>query len=107
MKVKLCISREVEIEVDNPVVAELDNYWRTHEPPVDPSLELDEMVNQVVRAVERVSGIPFGDDTTYRTQPAFVLTLEIGGKKQLYIRFTQDPFTIQTEMVLFALVRLA
>jgi hypothetical protein len=26
--------------------------------------------------------IPFGDDTTYRTQPAFVLTLELNGKKQ-------------------------
>ena len=56
MKVKLCVSREVEIEVNVPVVAELDNYWRTHE-----------MVNQAVRTVEHVSGIPFGDDTATET----------------------------------------
>ena len=67
MKVKLCVSREVEIEVNDPVVAELDNYWRAHEPPVTSSPELDEMVNQVVRVVERVSGIPFGDDTAIET----------------------------------------
>ena len=67
MKVKLCISREVEIEVNDPVVAELDNYWRTHEPPVAPSPELDAMVNQAVRTVEQVSGIPFGDNTATET----------------------------------------
>ena len=67
MKVKLCISREVEIEVNDPVVAELDNYWRTHEPPVASSPELDEMVNQAVLAVEQATGIPFGDDTATET----------------------------------------
>ena len=67
MKVRLCVAREVEIEVDDPVVAELDNYWRTHDAPVTPSLELDEMVNQAVLAVEHVSCIPFGDDTATET----------------------------------------
>ena len=67
MKVKLCVSREVEIEVDDPVVAELDNYWRTHDAPVTPSLELDAMASRVARAVEHVSGIPFGDDIATET----------------------------------------
>ena len=61
MRVKVAIMREIEIEVNDPIVEELDTFWRSAEPPVPTSAELDEMVSKAVSAVEKVVGLPFGD----------------------------------------------
>ena len=60
MKVKVHIVREVEI--NNPVVAELDAFWRNNDIPTSYSPELDALVYRAARAVEKATGIPFGDD---------------------------------------------
>ena len=60
MKVEVHIIREVEI--NDPVVAELDAFWRNNDIPTSYSPELDALVYRAARAVEKATGIPFGDD---------------------------------------------
>lgn len=62
MKVKVAIQRTIEIEVDNPVVEELDTFWRTTDIPIPMFAlpTLDKMTNEAVKAIEEVVGIPFG-----------------------------------------------
>ena len=62
MKVKVHIVRDMEVEINDPAVAELDAFWRSNEIPTSYSPELNAMVNKAARAVEKATGIPFGDD---------------------------------------------
>lgn len=69
MKVKVSIQRTVEVEIDNPVIEELDTFWRTYDHPIpefaNPNLE--SMIDEAVKAVEVAVGIPFGDDEATET----------------------------------------
>lgn len=69
MKVKVFIQRTMEVEVDNPVIEELDIFWRTNDHPIpefaNPNLE--KMVDETTKAVEEVVGIPFGNDEATET----------------------------------------
>ena len=65
MKVKVHIVREVEI--NDPAVAELDAFWRNNDIPTSYSPELDALVCRAARAVEKATGIPFGDDDAPET----------------------------------------
>ena len=67
MKVKARIVRDVEIEINDPAVAELDDYWRSNEIPTSYSPELNAMVKKAVIAVEKATGIPFGDELASET----------------------------------------
>jgi hypothetical protein len=63
MKVKVAIQRTIEVEVDNPAVEELDAFWRTTDIPI-PMFDLptlDELIDEAVKAIEEVVGIPFGN----------------------------------------------
>ena len=62
MKVKVAIQRTVEVEIDNPVIEEQDTFWRTNDHPVPAYAHphLEETINEAVKAVEEVVGIPFG-----------------------------------------------
>ena len=60
MKVKVHIVRDVEVEINDPAVAELDAFWRNNEIPTSYSPELNTMVKKAVIAVEKATGIPFG-----------------------------------------------
>lgn len=62
MKVKVAIQRTVEVEINNPVLEELDTFWRTNDAPVPAYAHphLEETMNEAVKAVEAVVGIPFG-----------------------------------------------
>ena len=64
MKVKVHVIKkvEVEVEVNDPAVAELDAFWRNNEISTSSSPELNEMVDKAVLAVEEATGIPFGDE---------------------------------------------
>lgn len=62
MKVKVYIVREVKI--NDPAVAELDAFWRNNDIPTSYSPELDALVDRAARAVEKATGIPFGDDAS-------------------------------------------
>lgn len=66
MKVKVQVVRNVEVEIDNPVMAELDAFWRNGK-PTSYSPELNAMVNKAVIAVEKTTGIPFGDENAPET----------------------------------------
>lgn len=69
MKVKVSIQRTVEVEIDNPVIEELDTFWRTYDHPIpefaNPNLE--SMIDEAVKAVEEAVGIPFGNDEVSET----------------------------------------
>lgn len=65
MKVKVHIVREVEIK--DPAVAELDAFWRSNEIPTSYSPELDALVCRAARAVEKATGVPFGDEDAPET----------------------------------------
>ena len=67
MKVKVHVVRDVEVEVDDPIVAELDSFWRNNEIPTSYSPELNEMVEKAALAVEQATGIPFGDENASET----------------------------------------
>lgn len=67
MRVKVSILREVEVDIDNPVVEELDKFYRTCVAPVKRTAEIDKMVDDAVTAVEQVVGLPFGDGTAGET----------------------------------------
>ena len=67
MKVKVHVIRDVEIEINDPIVAELDSFWRNNKIPISYSPELNEMVDKAVLAVEEATGIPFGDETAPET----------------------------------------
>ena len=67
MKVKVHVIRDVEVEIDDPIVAELDSFWRNNKIPISYSPELNEMVDKAVLAVEEATGIPFGDETAPET----------------------------------------
>ena len=67
MKVKIHVVRDVEVEVNDPAVAELDAFWRNGEIPTSYSPELNAMVDKTVLAVEQATGIPFGDDNAPET----------------------------------------
>ena len=62
MKVRVSIMREIEVEVDNPVFAELDAYYREHEAPIRFDKELQEKSVEAVKAIEKAVGLPFGDE---------------------------------------------
>ena len=67
MKVKVHVVRDVEVEVDDPIVAELDAFWRNGKVPTSYSPKLNEMVDKAVLAVEQATGIPFGDENALET----------------------------------------
>ena len=67
MKVKVHVIRDVEVEINDPIVAELDSFWRNNKIPISYSPELNEMVDKAVLAVEEATGIPFGDETAPET----------------------------------------
>ena len=69
MKVKVHVVKkvEVEVEVNDPAVAELDAFWRNNEISTSSSPELNEMVDKAILAVERATGIPFGDEDAPET----------------------------------------
>ena len=69
MKVKVHVVKrvEMEVEVNDPAVAELDAFWRNNEILTSYSPELNEMVDKAVLAVEEATGIPFGDETAPET----------------------------------------
>ena len=67
MKVKVHVIKEVEVEVNDPAVAELDAFWRNNEISTSDSPEVNEMVDKAVLAVEEAIGIPFGDETAPET----------------------------------------
>ena len=67
MKVKVHVVRDVEVEINDPAVAELDAYWRNNEVPTCSSPELNALVDRAVLAVERATGIPFGDENASET----------------------------------------
>ena len=68
MKVKLNVSRTIEIEVNDPAVAELDALWRNADRlSVTPVREVEELTLKAVRAVEEASGIPFGEEDAPET----------------------------------------
>ena len=61
------IVKNMEIEIDDPAVAELDTFWRNTGAPVYDSPELHAMVDKAALAVEQAADIPFGDDSTPET----------------------------------------
>lgn len=67
MKVKVHVIRDVEVEINDPIVAELDAFWRNNKIPISYSPELNEMVDKAILAVERATGIPFGDEDAPET----------------------------------------
>ena len=67
MKVKVHVVRDVEVEINDPIVAELDAFWRNNEIQTSYSPELEAMVDKAVLAVERATGIPFGDENAPET----------------------------------------
>ena len=67
MKVKVHVVRDVEVEINDPAVAELDAYWRNNEVPTCSSPELNALVDRAVLAIERATGIPFGDENASET----------------------------------------
>ena len=67
MKVKVHVIRDVEVEINDPIVAELDSFWRNNKIPISCSPELNEMVDKAVLAVEWATGIPFGDENAPET----------------------------------------
>lgn len=67
MKVRVRIVRDVEVEINDPAVAELDAFWRNNEIPTSYSPELNALVDKAARAVEKATGIPFGDDDAPET----------------------------------------
>ena len=62
MRVRVSIVREIEVEVDNPVFAELDTYYREHDAPICFNKELEEKSAEAVKAIEKAVGLPFGDE---------------------------------------------
>ena len=67
MKVKIHVVRDVEVEINDPAVAELDAFWRNGEIPTSYSPELNAMVDKAVLAVEQATGISFGDNNAPET----------------------------------------
>ena len=67
MKVKVHVIRDVEVEIDDPAVAALDAFWRNNEITTSDSPGLNEMVDKATLAVERATGIPFGDEDAPET----------------------------------------
>ena len=67
MKVKVSILREITVDINDPVLEELDKFYRTCYKPTKRTAEIDKMVDDAVTAVERVVGLPFGDDTAGET----------------------------------------
>ena len=67
MKVKVAIQRTIEVEVDNPIVEELDTFWRTTDVPIPMFAlpTLDELMDGTVKAIEEVVGIPFGNGEVF------------------------------------------
>ena len=66
MKVKVHIGREIEVEVNSPAVEKLDEFYRTHHIDEWNSVSED-MLNEAIRAMEQVVGLPFGDDNAKET----------------------------------------
>lgn len=66
MKVRVSIGREIEVEVNSPAVEALDEFYRTH--TIDEWNGVSEdAINEAIRAVEQVVGLPFGDDDAKET----------------------------------------
>lgn len=61
MRVRVSTVREFEVEVSNPVVAELDNYWRTHDWRSIDSEISNALMDKAEKAIEEVTGLSFGD----------------------------------------------
>lgn len=62
MKVRVSIMREIEVEVDNPIFAELDTYYRENGIPARFDKTLEEKSAEAVKAIEDAVGLPFGDE---------------------------------------------
>ena len=61
MKVRISTVREFEIEVNNPAIAELDEYWRTHDGgSIDYKIS-NALMEKAEKAIEEITGLPFGD----------------------------------------------
>lgn len=67
MKVKVDVVRNVEVEINDPAIAELDAFWRNNEIPTSSSPELNALVDRAVLAVEQATGIPFDDENAPET----------------------------------------
>ena len=67
MKVKAHVVRDVEIEINDPIMAELDAFWRNNKILTSYSPELEAMVDKAVLAVEQATGIPFGNENAPET----------------------------------------
>lgn len=61
MKVKVEITRAVEVEVDE-CIAELDNFWRTHTHDQWDTVP-DALVNNAIKAIENATGLTFANET--------------------------------------------
>ena len=67
MKVKVHVVRDMEVEINDSVVADLDAFWRSGKMPTSYSSERNAMVNKAALAIEKATGIPFGDGKEYET----------------------------------------
>lgn len=63
MKVKIVIATytEKEVEVDSPELEQLDNFWRNNHWSTWKG-QTESIVNKAVQDVEKVVGLPFGDE---------------------------------------------
>ena len=59
MKVNVSITRDIEVEINDPCIEELYNFWCKNTHLVDSSPELDDKIEKAVKAVENAVGIPF------------------------------------------------
>ena len=67
MKVKVHVFRNVEVEINDPAVAELDAYWRNNKAQTSSSPELNALIDRAILAVEKATGIPFDDENAPET----------------------------------------
>lgn len=64
MKVRIGISREVEIDINtHSAIAMLDKYYRQHPNDPDPSF----LIKEAISDIEEFTGIPFGNDDAPET----------------------------------------
>lgn len=68
MKVKVSITRDVVIDINDPCIKELDNFWRENSHvAVSVSHELADKIEKATKAVENAVGIPFGNNEAFET----------------------------------------
>lgn len=68
MKIKVHFILEEVIEVDDPVFAELDEIYRTHERiRGEVRREVDNMTDKAIEILEKKCGVPFGTNDVPKT----------------------------------------